>query len=602
MSRAVLAATVLLALVLVGTLARARTALDHAAFDRAEAVGSVRSDPALIYYLCQRVIEAGGGVPGDWRADPRIEHPDTVDVPARFTVGLEWVVAGARAVVGDSPPLHVLCTWVGAALASLTVLGVFLLARELCDSRGWGLFAALLWTVLPASYRTIGFVLVREDLCFPLFALHLALAARAARTGGTACGAAAGVTLGLAAGTWHAGSLLATLELLALLVVFLVRGTNPLATRAGRAALAGWIVVAVAVPALWTRGAVLAPPVQIALALLAASLFGGPRRRVVALGALAVALAGSLALGQALGTAADMRHVAELVWAKLSHLGLRPADPGRLSFEARMMWQGPFATMGADEALAMGGFGLVTLMGVLGEGAWRAALGGFPPREHAAWILLWLAVLATWLVSRTMALPAILLAPLTARGLQRSATGERALAPALAAVALLFLQLVTFGSWLGKHSVPWQTVHQRDALRAMVAAVEEHVPAGSTVVTDFMAGPAVLAHTGRPIALQPKWETAASRERVRAFWEAFYRGSPDDLRALCTGEWAARHLLVDRTTLGILRASRYLAGLREGEPWPAGSAAEALLGEGDAIPPGYVLLARGEDFGLYALE
>ena len=64
------------------------------------------------------------------------------------------------------------------------------------------------------------------------------------------------------------------------------------------------------------------------------------------------------------------------------------------------------------------------------------------------------------------------------------------------------------------------------------AAVEEHVPADAAVAADFMSSTAVLAHTGRAIVLQPKWETATSRERVQRFWEAFYRGTPDQLAAL----------------------------------------------------------------------
>jgi hypothetical protein len=38
-------------------------------------LGLLRSDPALLYYITARVVEHGGRLPDDFRADPRIEWP-----------------------------------------------------------------------------------------------------------------------------------------------------------------------------------------------------------------------------------------------------------------------------------------------------------------------------------------------------------------------------------------------------------------------------------------------------------------------------------------------------------------------------------------------
>ena len=53
-----------------------------AAIDTGSSAGLLKSDPGLLYYLTQRVVDSGGGAPDDWRADPRIEYPSTVDIPA----------------------------------------------------------------------------------------------------------------------------------------------------------------------------------------------------------------------------------------------------------------------------------------------------------------------------------------------------------------------------------------------------------------------------------------------------------------------------------------------------------------------------------------
>ena len=53
--------------------ARARTALDHLLFQTQPVEGLLKSDPALLYYFTERILEAGGGTPDDWRADPRVQ-------------------------------------------------------------------------------------------------------------------------------------------------------------------------------------------------------------------------------------------------------------------------------------------------------------------------------------------------------------------------------------------------------------------------------------------------------------------------------------------------------------------------------------------------
>lgn len=592
-------------LVAAGAAARIQTALSHEKFDTRSAEGMVLSDPGLLYYLTERVVEAGGA-PHDFRADPRIEHPATVDVPARFTVGQEFVVAAVRRLVGPDPPLHVLCVQVTGVLASLAVLGVWGLARELSGSRRWAALAAFLFASLPASYRTIGFVLVREDLALPLFAAHLWLAARAHRTGGAASAAGAGLLLGAAMATWHAIGFLATLEAAAVFAWFLRSGRNPFEHHAGRLLLACVALPCLAVPVLWAKGAVLAPPMVLAGGLLVAALAGrgGARgaRVLLALGGTAALFGASRLFARALGTAADFAHVSGVLLAKVARLGALPPDPRALDFEARMMWQGPFATLSLGDALAVLQTGLLVLPFLLALGLARLARG---PREHGAdgesvlLAFLTLACAGAWLVSRTTALVGLLLPVALVLALRRLLTRTRSPLPRLGVAALAGAQLLWFGSWLARQDLPWHSPAQRRAVVEMLAAVREHVPERAAVAADFMSSTAVLAHTRRPIVLQPKWESAASRARVRAFWEAFYGGGPEELRRLLVDGYACEYLLVDRRTLWWNRASRYLAGLPASvtEP-PAGTAAAALLAGGaDGAPPaapaGYELLWRG---------
>jgi hypothetical protein len=172
---------VLLAVVASGAAVRIQTALSLPAFAAESPDGLLKSDTGLLYYITTRILEGGGLPPADFRADPRVEHPETSDLPAMETVGQEFLVAWAHLLTGGRLPLFVLATIVMGVFASLTAIGVYGLALELTGQVRWAVCAAVLYAILPANYRTIGFILIREDGSLPFFALHLWLLVRALR-------------------------------------------------------------------------------------------------------------------------------------------------------------------------------------------------------------------------------------------------------------------------------------------------------------------------------------------------------------------------------------------------------------------------------------
>ncbi len=96
--------------------------------------------------------------------------------------------------------------------------------------------------------------------------------------------------------------------------------------------------------------------------------------------------------------------------------------------------------------------------------------------------------------------------------------------------------------------------------------------------------------------MQPKWETKRSRERIRVFWEEFYRGTASGLKQLITERFQCRWLLIDRFSLYFMEPSRYLGGLRiESKHFQRNSPAMKLLRTDDAdlrSIPGYQLVWR----------
>jgi hypothetical protein len=304
---------------------------------------------------------------------------------------------------------------------------------------------------------------------------------------------------------------------------------------------------------------------------------------------LALARALSARAGGGLGEAS---HVYGLLAAKIRHLGALPQDPRELSPEVRLMWQGPFDTLDVaswSEPAVLGAAALALALLCWTWRAWRR-----PSRSVEA-VLLALVLISlpiAWLIARTVILPAALLPALAA------AAAGRLRRAALPLALLVAAQGLVFAGFLRGHRIAWYLPPERQQeLAQLISRLPALVPEGEAVAADFMSSTAILAHTRRPIVLQPKYEDRLSRARAERFLAAFFHGTPEDLRRLCADELHCRYLLVDRYTLWHL--ARYAAGL----PWSArepapGTAAASFLSRDQAVlesVPGFALLYRSPD-------
>jgi hypothetical protein len=589
------AVALLVAAISLGSLLRIGGALADPDFDRSNPDRMLKSDPALLYYFVERILGAGGLPPPDFRADRRVAHPEPTDLPALFPIQQEFAVAWLYRAFGQGLPLHVFCVIVMGIFASLTSLGVFGLARELTGSRAWAGLALGLHALSPASYRTLGFILMNEDWSLPWFALHLWLLARAARLRTPAAFVLAALPAGLALASWHAASFLVALEAACLFAWFVRTGENPLAVRHAWLVPAGLLAFGACVPVLRHTVFALSLPMQLAFGLGAAAaverLRPGSRALRVCAGTagFAVAFVAALGLGRlGLGGMSEYSHVFELAAAKLAHLGRLPDDPACLSFEARLLWQGPFETASVRELFS----GCVVGMVLVCVAACQALPGLVRGRGEGRWHALVLfalgATLAAWGVRRLLVVPALIAPVVAVTLLARLCVPSR-----IAWIAGLALaQALLFAGVMSQRQSVWYFPVQQAELANVVHHVRLHVPREGAVAADFVTASAVLAGTGHPIVLQPKYESRETRARIEAFLHAFFLGSPADLRAFLE-RYRARYLLVDRQTLWLLR---YVAGLPLSTPRPlAGSPAEAFLSEDPRVfadVPGYRLLYR----------
>jgi hypothetical protein len=128
--------------------------------------------------------------------------------------------------------------------------------------------------------------------------------------------------------------------------------------------------------------------------------------------------------------------------------------------------------------------------------------------------------------------------------------------------------------------------------------ISEHVPPGEPVAADFLNSAAILLHTGHPVLQQPKYETRESRERIEAFFTAFFQSPPEDLLAYLRAN-DCDYLLIDRPWLG---GNLYIGGVPPAGLHPRpyfaplpGTAAAYFLDSNPAVfanVPGFELLYR----------
>lgn len=612
-----------------GTWVRVHFALADSEFDVQTPDGMLRSDPGLLYYLTERIVEAGG-TPENFGEEPNIRYPETADVPAMFTVGQEYLVAWAYGWFGGDTPLHVFALKFMALVAALAAGGVFGLAYEL--ARGgpgeenaspwralpWGCFAAALYLVQPFSYRTLGVILIREDLSLPLYMGHLWLLARTMRTDGRVSLLVSAVCLSGALATWHAMGFVVALELVVLTGWFLRTGESPFQRRRFAVLPLVVAVTCVLVPVLRAKLFLFAPAMLLAAGLLVAGQLSdrailkglGKRARAWALfgaGVLGLALLGGLTR-LLMGGTGDYGHVFSFLVAKLSNLGGLPQDPSELDFGARLLWQGPFSTASfADFQLGLGSASALAVgVVVLAIPGW---LRGTGDRRFLLLAGLVAASLgAGWMVRRTMVLVALLAPAAAAAFFAR--TGKRGLGFGVLGVALV--GQLWFGFEIAKfHRVDWyhdarfEPIKGKDArnveTRRLVRWVGKNLRPQEPVLTDFVYSTSLLAGAGTPMVLQPKYETAESRDRIERFLTTFHQGSPEDMGKLMQ-EWKTRVLMI--APWDMMTSHAYAAGVQTGKAPEAGTGAATFCHSDPKVfskIPGYRLIyvSQSQDRGVH---
>ncbi len=614
-------ACALLVALLVGAATALRISITHAqpGWDRTSPVGLLKSDPALLYWFTERHAADASASNDDLAATTSVQWPDPIDARVEFPQLQMQLAAMTWRWFGAGMPLHEWCVLLFSLLAATALWGVFGLAHELTGRRDLALAATAAAFLLPATWRTASFVLLGEDVALPALAFHFWLAARAARLRTPAAFLLAGLPLAIAMAAWHATGFFVAIEAGAFFLWYLRSGANPFSVARAWLVLLPFALACAVEPMLRGKLQLLSLPMQIALALLLMAAIESRRKlafatRIGAALALVAAGAGLAWLAARLmgGGIGDYSHVFRLLLCKLRYLGEFPADPNELPFEVRILWQGPFDTTQLGALLK--NLSAPLFVGLLGVAfalpAWRRGTT-VEAVERARAVLapaVLVALLASWLIQRTLVLSALLFPVAAVIAIETLASCAavancRFVRGGLVALLLLvpaaqFPEFVRFVEQKNR----WYEPRHSAEIRAAVEVISKLVPPGEAVASDEINSTAMLAHTGHPILVQPKYESTAARERLEEYRTAATRGTPAELADFLRRH-RCRYLLFDWFQLF---ATRYQAGLRYDSNEMDGDSALAITYQTPAALPGFKLLWRSggprDGMRLYVLE
>lgn len=528
--------------ILVGALAIAATGYKIVQFER-----SSRFDPhdetclfwteSAFHYRYAKMIAEGRPVPA---LDRDVQFPEGAAPLREFTLGMEYAAGlsyRAARVVAPWLPFHRWLVWFVCAFSSLSIVAAFVAGRALWGSETAAAVAAFAYGLSPLSFNRLIGNYGREDFALPILFLFFALFLAALRAGPRRRRAALAASLLLATGlsVWHVSRFFATFFflLLAPVAIFLVADRDAL-RRTLRALVVVLLAAGLLLPALQEKAFLLSPGFLLALALLvtieAAHRLALTSRRAAILFVIAAALL--LAAGRFLPSAErEYSHVTDLAAEKIRHLGRKPANPARLSYEARTMWVEAFESP-SPAAL------LLTLSTLL---AWGTAALAASARALVARRLDAPRALATLFAFFFLALFLLLerFSPFFIFFLAIVVPAVLPSRPALrtSVLALLTICAVYEASYDLRFDRPnwWRNavlsafppknaelVPNFGNNVRLVRWIRRHLPERAVLLTWYPTGPMVIAYTERPINLHSKFESAALRAKERRVMEALY--------------------------------------------------------------------------------
>lgn len=492
---------------------------------------------SALHYRRVKILYDTGTMPD---VDLAVGAPEGVVVRRTYEFGSERIQAALARMLPHSLSVGDRLRWIEAGWFCLGIPFLCLwLWWWLGDWRAGAVGGALYAVSIAAVMRSTGHELSKENFALPLLLAHLAFSARVPGARGWKQHAWAAVSacfLGWSLWNWDLVQFYCALWALGYAVE---AGRGSWALNPGGRIAWGWgagalLLVGLCSPYYRSHGFLLSP---IMLVLAATSLqqfclswlarFPTSRVRPWHLLAAFLALGGLCTWLTRYG--ASYHHFADLLWAKIRHLNVKPADPSTLTFEQRIMWVPALNSATWELTYRL----FPALLPASLAAAWMAFRGFRRTNPSCLRLLLWylVSLVAFVFFVRLQVFLSIFAAALcgwaVAEGFR--AGGWR---PYAVGGAALLAWLVEIAQVLGEPERWGRGNVYYPELVEMTRWLRQHA-APDTVLSSFGISGAIAAYGKCAIVLHPKFEEPEIRDRVRTYGEHLFKGTELSLR-----DWA----------------------------------------------------------------
>lgn len=499
---------------------------------------------SALYYRRIKMVYDTGRLPA---RDAMVQYPEGVNPWTTYTAGAEYVYATLARFFPTNVPVPTRIRCLEAAWFSL---GIPLLALGLYGWRrniGAALWGSLFYAFSISSVmRSTGQELSHENFALPLLIAHWAVSVWAPelRPGWRRRLAYAGaaIMLGLALCAWDMIQFYVGIRLLCRIW----RDLRP--RQAYATADEGWwfeyaalLAVGLLDPYHRAQGWLSAGTMGLAHGLVLLKLSRGwlkngwvgsshTRSILVRLGLLLVVLGLTSIFHRWCISRDAYGHFAELLWAKLRYLNVKPEDPARLTFNQRILWVP--ALNSTDWRLALMLFPALFGLTIPAVFLLFSQSRKSPDSRVGELIFAWLAsVAAFWLFARFhvyLSLFCCIALGAAWSFLQPARRWLKIVAGLMLGVGLFAESVHTLqrpGQW-GRVNVYFKELNELTTWLSRRVAPDP-------VLANFGVSGSIAAYGKCAIILHPKFENAELRERVREYGEHLFRGNEKDFR-----DWA----------------------------------------------------------------
>jgi len=302
-------------------------------------------ESSIMYHYVHEVA-AGRGIP---EYDHGLAKMENVRLVEQMPIGLEpflgWGLRCKNLLTGQNPDVLRDADFVrfqARLWISLTGGFVLLWLLALKVSAPWAFFGAMIYALSPAAVaRGTGQDLLCEVFALPFLCAAFAFAAWFLRNPGRFRLAAFGISVFCAVAFWDISQFV--FAVWAVWEMFRSFFDAESRQRRGVLFLTFWVVmvlVAVLVPYHRAHGLMMSPLFSVIFPVLCLLNFKLPLkfRRLTALGMLVILGLFWLVSSRNSGFSSNYEHFSELIMAKLRYMNVKPADPAKLSFNARVLW------------------------------------------------------------------------------------------------------------------------------------------------------------------------------------------------------------------------------------------------------------------------